>query len=105
MPQLSSKARKSWVLALASLASCMVALNSLVVRPTALSTIRRDLGASMRILEWTVNAYNLTFAVLHCCSSALRLASVMGGAGCSSPAFCCLRSLRLHVHWRATPTS
>ena len=63
MPQLSSKARKSWVLALASLASCMVALDSLVVT-TALSTIRRDLGASMETLEWTVNAYNLTFAVL-----------------------------------------
>ena len=63
MPRLSSKAKKAWVLALASLASCMVALDSLVVT-TALSTIQRDLGASMETLEWTVNAYNLSFAVL-----------------------------------------
>jgi predicted MFS family arabinose efflux permease len=58
VPQLSSKATKAWVLALASTASCMVALDSLVVT-AALSTIRRDLGASMETLEWTVNAYNL----------------------------------------------
>jgi EmrB/QacA subfamily drug resistance transporter len=41
----------------------MVALDSLIVT-TALSTIRRDLGASMETLEWTVNAYSLSFAVL-----------------------------------------
>jgi hypothetical protein len=32
--------------------------------PTALSTIRVDLGASLEQLEWTVNAYVLSFAVL-----------------------------------------
>jgi EmrB/QacA subfamily drug resistance transporter len=63
MPELSNKAKKSWVLALASIASCMVALDALVVT-TALSAIRVDLAASIEALEWTVNAYNLTFAVL-----------------------------------------
>ena len=52
-----------WVLGLASVASFMVALDTLVVS-TALTTIRQDLGASVEELEWTVNAYNLTFAVL-----------------------------------------
>jgi EmrB/QacA subfamily drug resistance transporter len=41
----------------------MTALDTLVVT-TALSTIRRDLHASVAELEWTVNAYNLSFAVL-----------------------------------------
>ena len=63
VPELSEKRRKSWVLALASIASCMVALDALVVT-TALSAIRVDLGASLESLEWTVNAYNLSFAVL-----------------------------------------
>src|SRR3954447_22787629 len=52
-----------WVLGLASVASFMVALDTLVVS-TALTSIRQDLGASVEDLEWTVNAYNLTFAVL-----------------------------------------
>src|SRR3954469_3486191 len=52
-----------WVLGLAALASFMVALDTLVVS-TALTTIHRDLDASVAELEWTVNAYNLTFAVL-----------------------------------------
>ncbi len=54
---------KTWVLALASIASLMVALDTLVVS-TALNTIREDLGASVEQLEWTVNAYNLSLAVL-----------------------------------------
>ncbi len=54
---------QGWALALASAASFMVVLDLLVVA-TALSTIRRDLGASIGQLEWTVNAYTLTFAVL-----------------------------------------
>jgi EmrB/QacA subfamily drug resistance transporter len=59
-----------WALALASTASFMVVLDLLVVA-TALSTIRRDLGASIDQLEWTVNAYTLTFAVLLLTASAL----------------------------------
>jgi EmrB/QacA subfamily drug resistance transporter len=52
----------TWVLALTSIASLMVALDTLVVS-TALTTIRLDLGASIEELEWTVNAYNLSLAV------------------------------------------
>ncbi|WP_231499944.1 MFS transporter [Saccharothrix sp. NRRL B-16314] len=61
---------QAWVLGLASLASFMMALDSLVVS-TALTTIRRDLTASLEELEWTVNAYNLTFAVLLLTGAAL----------------------------------
>ncbi|HEX4010387.1 MAG TPA: MFS transporter [Solirubrobacteraceae bacterium] len=58
---MTTKAR--WVLVLGSVASLMVALDALVVS-TALSAIRHDLHASIDELEWTVNAYGLTFAVL-----------------------------------------
>ena len=51
-------------------ASLMVALDTLVVS-TALSTIRADLGASIEELEWTVNAYNLSLAVLLMTGAAL----------------------------------
>src|SRR5215213_6915452 len=54
--------KQRWILVLASLAAFMTALDTLVVT-TALSAIRRDLGASVEELEWTVNAYNLSFAV------------------------------------------
>jgi EmrB/QacA subfamily drug resistance transporter len=56
------KSANRWVLALTSVASLMVALDTLVVS-TALTTIRLDLGASLEQLEWTVNAYNLSLAV------------------------------------------
>jgi len=52
-----------WVLAICAAASFMVALDALVVS-TALTTIRRDLHASLGQLEWTVDAYLLTFAAL-----------------------------------------
>ena len=54
---------RTWVLALTSIASLMVALDTLVVS-TALTTIREDLAASVEELEWTVNSYNLSLAVL-----------------------------------------
>ena len=63
MMQVNQTAAKPWVLALTSVASFMMALDALVVT-TALSTIRIDLGASIEALEWVVNAYNLSFAVL-----------------------------------------
>ncbi|MGA6168237.1 MFS transporter [Amycolatopsis magusensis] len=63
-------AKQAWVLALASLASFMMALDSLVVT-TALSTIRAELTASVEALEWTVSAYNLAFAVLLLTGAAL----------------------------------
>ncbi|MDX6349856.1 MAG: hypothetical protein QOF84_4646 [Streptomyces sp.] len=54
---------RKWVLGLTSAASVMVALDATVVT-TALSRIRLDLGTSIEELEWTVNAYSLSFAVL-----------------------------------------
>src|ERR1700730_10811389 len=58
---MSSKQR--WVLGLTAVASLMVVLDALVVS-TALSTMRVDLHASLAQLEWTVNGYALSFAVL-----------------------------------------
>jgi EmrB/QacA subfamily drug resistance transporter len=65
----ASRAR-AWVLALTSVASFMVALDALVVS-TALSTIRRDFGTTIEALGWTINAYNLSFAVLLLTGAAL----------------------------------
>ncbi|MFI0357754.1 MFS transporter [Actinomadura sp. 9N407] len=62
--------KQAWVLGLASLASSMMALDSLVVT-TALGTMRQDLAASVESLEWIVNSYNLTFAVLLLTGAAL----------------------------------
>lgn len=59
-----------WVVVLTAVGSLMAALDTLVVS-TALSTIRMDLGASIGQLEWTVNAYNLSFAVLLVTGAAL----------------------------------
>src|SRR4051794_41369248 len=67
---MTSKALQRWVLALTGIASFMVALDTLVVS-TALSTIRLDLRASVAQLEWTVNAFHLTFAVLLMTAAAL----------------------------------
>src|SRR5690349_6928412 len=69
MTQATNSTRR-WGLGLAAVASFMVALDTLVVS-TALTTIRLDLGASVEQLEWTVNAYNLSFAVLMLTASAL----------------------------------
>jgi EmrB/QacA subfamily drug resistance transporter len=62
--------KQRWVMALASLASFIISMDSLVVT-TALPTIRSDLGASIETVQWTVNAYNLTFAVLLVTGAAL----------------------------------
>src|SRR5919106_1089555 len=67
---MASRSRQRWVLALASVASIMVALDTLVVS-TALTTIRLDLGASVAELEWTINAFNLSLAVLLMTGAAL----------------------------------
>jgi len=67
---MSKKAATRWVVALTGIGSLMAALDTLVVS-TSLSTIRLDLGASVEQLEWTVNAYNLTFAVLLLTGAAL----------------------------------
>src|SRR5262249_16239905 len=70
MKEPTEKGQKMWVLALTSVASLMVALDALVVT-TALGTIRLDLGASIEALQWTMNAYNLSFAVLLLTGAAL----------------------------------
>jgi len=62
--------RQRWVLVLTAIASLMVALDVTVVS-TALSTIRLHLSASITQLEWTVNAYGLSFAVLLMTGAAL----------------------------------
>jgi EmrB/QacA subfamily drug resistance transporter len=62
--------KQRWVLVVAAAASFMVSLDALVVT-TALPTIRHELGASLSSLEWTVNAYTLTFAVLLMSAAAL----------------------------------
>jgi len=67
---MKTAAAQRWVLGLSSVASLMVALDVLVVS-TALSAIRQHLGASIGELEWTVNAYGLSFAVLLITASAL----------------------------------
>ena len=54
---------QKWVLAITSTAALMVALDQLVVS-TALNAIRNSLHASLATLEWTANAYSLSFAVL-----------------------------------------
>src|SRR4051794_10913107 len=65
-----NRAATIWTLALTSTALFMVSLDNLVVT-TALPVIRTDLHASIESLEWTVNAYTLTFAVLLLTGAAL----------------------------------
>src|SRR5689334_24289635 len=59
-----------WTFAITSLALFMVTLDNLVVT-TAIPVIREDLHAGISGLEWTVNAYTLTFAVLLLTGAAL----------------------------------
>ncbi|QNE75607.1 DHA2 family efflux MFS transporter permease subunit [Streptomyces finlayi] len=59
-----------WALVITSIASFMAALDNLVVT-TALPSIKESLGGGLEELEWTVNAYTLTFAVLLMTGAAL----------------------------------
>ena len=67
---MTHKRNIGWTFAITSVALFMVTLDNLVVT-TALPVIRRDLHASLSQLEWTVNAYTLTFAVLLLTGAAL----------------------------------
>ena len=67
---MTSSSTRLWVLILTSVASLMVALDVLAVT-TTLTTIRLELHASIEALEWTITAYNLTFAVFMMPASAL----------------------------------
>jgi EmrB/QacA subfamily drug resistance transporter len=66
------KARNNtgWTFAIVSTALFMVVLDNLVVT-NALPAIRTDLGATIQQLEWTVNAYTLSYAVLLLTGAAL----------------------------------
>src|SRR6476469_4313272 len=65
-----SNATMWWTFAITSLALFMVTLDNLVVT-TALPVIRQDLNSGLSGLEWTVNAYTLTFAVFLLTGAAL----------------------------------
>ncbi|HSE80492.1 MAG TPA: DHA2 family efflux MFS transporter permease subunit [Gaiellaceae bacterium] len=59
-----------WTFVITSVALFMATLDNLVVT-TSLPVIRADLGASIEDLEWTVNAYTLSFAVFLLTGAAL----------------------------------
>jgi EmrB/QacA subfamily drug resistance transporter len=59
----SDRHRGAWAVLITGLALFMASLDNLVVT-TALPVIRVHLHAGLSGLEWTVNAYTLTFAVL-----------------------------------------
>jgi EmrB/QacA subfamily drug resistance transporter len=67
---MSDSRRRGWTLGIVSLGLFMVVLDNLVVN-VALPSIRRDLGASIQALEWTVSAYVLSYAVLLLTGAAL----------------------------------
>src|SRR6201993_5033356 len=61
--EMNPKQRTIWTFVVTSAALFMASLDNLVVT-TALPSIREHLHASLEGLQWTVNAYTLTFAVL-----------------------------------------
>jgi len=61
--RLNEENRRWWTLGAMCFALFMIMLDNTVVN-VALPSIQDDLGASLSGLEWTVNAYTLTFAVL-----------------------------------------
>src|SRR5713101_9288362 len=67
---MTTKHRTAWTFAITSAALFMASLDNLVVT-TALPSIRAHLHASLAGLQWTVNAYTLTFAVLLLSGAAL----------------------------------
>jgi MFS family permease len=67
---MTRRRRTLWTFAITSLALLMTTLDNLVVT-TALPTVQRDLHATISGLEWAVNAYALTFAVLLMLGAAL----------------------------------
>jgi EmrB/QacA subfamily drug resistance transporter len=83
-----------WVLGLTSVVSLMVSLDTQVVA-TALPVIRLRLHASLAALEWTVNAYTLSFGVLLLTGAALgerlgrrRMLTAGTGLFCAASAAC-----------------
>jgi EmrB/QacA subfamily drug resistance transporter len=70
MQQAYDRRDKNWTLGVTALASFMMALDALIVT-TAFATIRADFNATVETLQWAVNAYNLSFAVLLLTGAAL----------------------------------
>ena len=67
---MSANSKTLWAFVLSSIAIFMTALDNLVVT-TALPSIKQQLGGGIDALEWTVNGYTLTFAVLLLTGAAL----------------------------------
>ncbi len=67
---MKTRSKTLWTFIITSVALFMVTLDNLVVT-MALPVIREDLNASLSQLEWTVNAYTLTFAVFLLTGAAL----------------------------------
>src|ERR1700674_4953902 len=70
LTQMTDKRQRGWTLAIVSIGLFMTVLDNLVVS-VALPSIHRDLSASIQSLEWTVNAYILSYAVLLLTGAAL----------------------------------
>lgn len=68
--QTPNRAEQNWVLGVTALASFMMALDAMIIT-TAFATIRADFGSPVETLQWTVNAFNVTFAVLLLSGAAL----------------------------------
>ena len=77
--RLAMNSRLCWTFAITSLALFAFTLDRLVVA-IALPAIRTDLGAQVADLEWTVNAYTLSFAVLLLTGGALVAPLALAGA-------------------------
>src|SRR5438132_11698935 len=67
---MTAKTRTMWTFAVTSVSAFRATLDD-VLCTTALPVIGKDLPASVESLEWTVNAYTLTFAVLLLTGAAL----------------------------------
>jgi predicted MFS family arabinose efflux permease len=70
LQQSYNRIEKNWVLGVTSLASFMMALDSMIVT-TAFAAIRADFASPVETLQWAINAFNLTFAVLLLTGAAL----------------------------------
>jgi MFS family permease len=75
--------RRWWTLGAMCFALFMIMLDNTVVN-VALPAIQKDLHSSISGLEWTVNAYTLSFAVLLVTGG--RLGDIFGRRGCSCSA-------------------
>ncbi len=67
---MTSSRTSRWTLVIVSIGLFMTVLDNLVVN-VALPSIHRDLGSSIQALEWTVNAYVLSYAVFLLTGAAL----------------------------------